>query len=316
MQHFWTRRSFFSTLIMGAGFECVLARNIKIRWPYRLGIITDELSQDLEKALQFLTSQGLGYCELREIWNQNIMNLSAEELDRARRIVQKYRLRVHGIASPIFKYDLPGTAPPERQRDIFRATFADADTDGLLHRAFDIARMFSTNRIRIFSYWRVEDPQTVFPKVRDRLAQAARIAGQNRMTLMLENEHTCNVGTGKELGQMLRAVNSPHLRGNWDPANAALLGEVSYPDGYREVQGLFDHMHVKDFKKDLQTGKPVWLPLGEGMIDYVGQFRALQRDRYAGTMSVETSYRRPDGDAFESNREFLEGLRKTTQKIP
>jgi sugar phosphate isomerase/epimerase len=74
--------------------------------------------------------------------------------------------------------------------------------------------------------------------VRDRLAKAADLARQNGMILMIENEHDCNLGTGKELGRLLREVNSPGLRANWDSANAAMLNEVPYPDGYREVEEL------------------------------------------------------------------------------
>ncbi len=65
--------------------------------------------------------------------------------------------------------------------------------------------------------------------MRDRLAKAAKIAKSNDIVLVLENEHSCNVGTGKELGRLLKDINSPALRGNWDPGNAAMLDEVPYP---------------------------------------------------------------------------------------
>ena len=51
---------------------------------FKLGIITDELTGQLEDALPFLTKYHLDWCELREMWGKNIMNLSREELDRAR----------------------------------------------------------------------------------------------------------------------------------------------------------------------------------------------------------------------------------------
>jgi sugar phosphate isomerase/epimerase len=51
-----------------------------------------------------------------------------------------------------------------------------------------------------------------------------------------------------------------------------------------------------------------WVPVGSGSIDYKGQFEALRRDNYDGTISLETHYRRPDGDKIESTRESLEGL--------
>ena len=49
-------------------------------------------------------------------------------------------------------------------------------------------------------------------------------------------------------------------------------------------------------------------PVGGGFIDWRGQLKALRDDHYDGTMSLETHYRRQDGDAFESTRESLLGL--------
>jgi sugar phosphate isomerase/epimerase len=156
----------------------------------------------------------------------------------------------------------------------------------------------------------VADPEKVYPQVRDRLGKAARLAEKNGITLVLENEHECNVGTGKELGRILRDVNSQALRGVWDPGNAAMLNETPYPDGYQAVRGLFPHMHIKDVRKNAQTGKLEWAPVGGGLLDFKGQFEALHKDKYTGTMSLETHYKRPDGNKLESTRESLEGLLK------
>ena len=284
--------------------------------PFKLGVITDEISEDLEQALDFLAAHHLTHCELREISGKNIMNLSHEELTRARDSIRKRRFRVSDIASPLFKYNLPEMPARENEkRDTFNATFTDQDTEDLLRRAFEIARFFDTNKIRIFSYWRVDEPEKAYPHVRERLAKAAVMAGKEKMLLVLENEPACNVGTGKELGRLLRDFNSPHLRGVWDPGNVTMLDEVPYPDGYREVRGLFAHMHVKDAKKDPQTGKVAWVPVGDGMVDFRGQFKALREDKYTGTMSLETHYRRPDGNRMESTRESLAGLLKLLREV-
>jgi sugar phosphate isomerase/epimerase len=74
-------------------------------------------------------------------------------------------------------------------------------------------------------------------------------------------------------------------------------------------------MHVKDVKKDPATGNRRWLPVGSGSVDFHGQFQALPRDGYRETMSLETHYRRPDGNAVESTRESLEGLLKVLKSV-
>jgi sugar phosphate isomerase/epimerase len=281
-----------------------------------LGIITDEITQDLAQALDFIASYSLAYCELRELWGKNIMYLSPSELDRAQELVEKHHLQVSEIASPLFKYNLPEMpAQPSEKRDTFMARFADQDTEELLKRSFQIARRFGAEKVRVFSYWRAEDPEKAYPYVRARLTKAAAVAAENHLTLLLENEPTCNVATGKELGRIIRDINSSALRAMWDPGNAVALDEVPYPDGYNNVRGLFLHMHVKDAKKDPATGKTGWLPVGSGSVDFHGQFQALLRDGYGGTMSLETHYRRPDGNAAESTRESLEGLFRVLKSI-
>jgi sugar phosphate isomerase/epimerase len=312
MTELWTRRNFCLALgAVGASQTFGTAETGKDITAAKLGVITDEISQDLDKALEFCAGYSLAYCELREIGGKNIMSLSHEDLERARQIVDKHHFKVSEIASPIFKYNLPEMpAQPSEKRDTFMASFTDQDTEDLLKRSFEIARLFGTDKIRIFSYWRVEEPEKAYPHIREHLAKAAAVAAQNKTTLLLENEPSCNVATGKELGRMVRDINSPALRAMWDPGNAVVLNEVPYPDGYDHVRGLFPHMHVKDAKRDPNTGKTAWLPVGGGTVDFRGQFQALARDGYQGTMSLETHYRRPDGNPLESTRESLDGLLK------
>ena len=232
-------------------------------------------------------------------------------------MIESHRLKVSEIGSPIFKYQLPEMPSPRPNlNDTFMAAdLTDKDTENLLQHAFNLARFFGTSKVRIFSYWRVEEPEKAYPYIRERLAKAAALAAQHQVTLLLENEHECNVGTGKELGRILRDINSPNLRGMWDPCNAVRLGEVPYPDGYRHVRGLLRHMHIKDVRKNSATGDFEYVPVGEGMIDFRGQFGALRDDGYDGTMSLETAYIRPDGNKMEATRECLEGLLEVLKSI-
>ncbi len=274
--------------------------------PWKLGVITDEISTDFEQALEFLKSYSLEYCELRELWDKNIMIASQAELDRAKNLLRKYRIRISVIASPIFKYDLPEMPPPAPKGDVFRAQFTDRDTARLLKKAAELSHFFNTPLVRVFSYWRVDDPEKAYPHVRERLARAAAFARSHAMIFALENEHTCNVGTGRELARILKDINSPHLRGVWDPGNAVMLGEAPHPDGCEAVRGLFDHTHVKDLRNE--AGKWTWMPVGKGVANYAAVFKSLRGERYDGTISLETHYRRADGNRLESTRESLEGL--------
>lgn len=311
-----TRRD-FSAMLAGLGVGAAMPALGKSpnAMPFKLGIITDEITQEFEQALDFISHYSLAYCELRDLWKINIMNSSRQDLDRAKGLIEKHHLQVSDIGSPIFKYNLPEVPAQPEKSDMFGASFTDKDSDKLLMKSFELANFFGTKKVRIFAYLRVHpaDAEKAYPIIRDRMAKAAETAAKHNIILVLENEHTCNVGTGKELGRILRDVNSPNLRGNWDPGNATMLNEVPYPDGYREVKGLFAHMHVKDSKRDA-AGKMKWMPVGGGIIDWKGQIKALRDDHYEGTISLETHYRRPDGNRMESTRESLEGLLKIIQE--
>lgn len=278
--------------------------------PFKLGIITDELSDDLGAALAFIREYQLPDCELRQIWGKNVMSLSAAEIKDAKSVISDSGVNVSCIASPLFKWNLPEEPAKPAERDEFGAHYSEQDCGRLLTRAFELAHFFGAPKVRIFSYWRVENPELAYPYVRDRLAQAAESASKNGVLLAVENEMVCNVGTGEELGRILKDINSPHLRGLWDPGNAAMLGETPYPEGYRRVEGLFEHLHVKDVAKKPQTEHLRWAPAGAGFIDWRGQFQALVDCHYGGGISLETHYRRADGNKIESTRESLLGLLK------
>jgi sugar phosphate isomerase/epimerase len=303
-----TRRTLLKTSIAGAVCRSVVAATNPAA-TLKLGIISDELTDNLEDALDFISHYNLHGTELRVIWGKNIMASPQSDLDRAKKLLAGHQVQVSDIASPIFKWNLPQIpAKADEKRDTFNATYIEEDADKLLDDSFRLARFFGTRKVRIFSYWRVKDPDLAYPYVRDRLAKAAQLAARNDIVLVLENEHSCNVGTGRELGRILKDVNSPNLRGNWDPGNAVMLGEFPYSEGYPAVRDYIAHAHIKDVRKDPKTGKLDWAPVGAGVVDWKGQFQAFRRDGYQGTMSLETHYRRADGNKVESTRESLEGI--------
>lgn len=307
----FTRRDLFKGAAAAGALACIGAGETDPAHGFKLGVISDEISGDLNEAVDFITSYHLHGVELREIWGKNIMIAPQADLDRAKKLLADHGLAVSDIASPIFKWNIPGEATkPNEKHDFAVGKYTEEDADATLQKSFELARFFGTKKVRIFTYWRVADPEKVYSQVRDRMGKAAQLAAKNDIVLMIENEHECNVGTGKELGRILHDVNSPALRGVWDPGNAVMLGETPFPDGYEAVKGMFPHMHIKDARKNPQTGKMVWAPVGGGVIDFKGQFAALHKEKYSGTMSLETHYRRADGNKVESTRESLEGLLK------
>jgi len=77
--------------------------------PFRIAVINDEISQDFGRACEVASQEfGMEWIELRGMWNKNLLKLDAKEIEEARRILEKNKLRVTDIASPLFKVDWPG----------------------------------------------------------------------------------------------------------------------------------------------------------------------------------------------------------------
>jgi L-ribulose-5-phosphate 3-epimerase len=278
---------------------------------FKLGVITDEVTQDFEKALLWAKGYGLGWVELRFIWNKYVTDLSGDDVRRAKELLGKYEIKVSVVDSPYFKTLLPGTQSKfgGGKADPLQSDFSQQAA--VLERAFARAKDFGTDKVRVFSFLRVAEPRTVFDRVAKELEKTAEAAKREGVRLVLENDFSCNVATGAEGAAMLKAVAAPSLGLNWDPGNAFAAGETPFPVGYDALdEKRIWHMHLKDAAPAPAGQKAKWMPIGGGKIDFPGQFRALLRNGYEGTMSLETHYLNAAKDKESSSRESMDGLLK------
>ena len=286
--------------------------------PFEIGVINDEVSQDFELSCKVIAQDfGLRCIELRGMWNRNILDLDSAQVAEAQRIVSKYGLRVTDIASPLFKVDWPG-APLSKfapRHDQFNASYTYAQQDEVLERCIAIAKAFSTDHVRCFDFWRLDDQAPYREAINHKLLEAATKAGKSGITLMLENEFACNTATGAEAAKVMSAVRSPYLKLVWDPANAEMHGETAFPDGFRLLpKDRIAHVHCKDVARN-RTGQTEqdWAAVGTGVIDWVGQFRALKNDGYHHAVSLETHWRGA-GTAEASTRQSWAGMKSALEQ--
>src|SRR5712691_7320457 len=168
---------------------------------FKLSVINDEITQDFGRACEVAAQEfGVQLIEIRGMWSKNIMRLDAKEIDQARKILEKYKLRVSSIASPIFKVDWPGapTSKLSPKRDQFGADFTFEQQDELLERGFELMRVLHVDRIRIFDFWRPENPKPYREAMDQMLVEAAHKASKLGVTLLIVNEAACNTDTGAE----------------------------------------------------------------------------------------------------------------------
>jgi L-ribulose-5-phosphate 3-epimerase len=281
--------------------------------PFRVAVINDEIGQDFGHACEIAAHEfGMDWIELRGMWNKNILKLDSKEIEEARRILEKYKLRVTDIASPLFKVDWPG-APTSKfspKRDQFNADFTYDQQSEVLERSIELAKAFQIDRVRCFDFWRLEDQTPYRSAINEKLRDVASAAGKKGVILLLENEASCNTATAAESAKVLSAVQSPYLMLNWDPGNAATRDEKPYPDGYSLLpKDRIGHCHCKDAIKKPDGKGYEWAAMGHGIIDWAGQFAALQRDGYRFAVSLETHWRGA-GTPEESSRQSWAGMKE------
>jgi len=119
---------------------------------------------------------------------------------------------------------------------------------------------------------------------------------------------SCNTATGEEAAAVLKAIPNKNFMLNWDPGNAAAIGSKPYPTGYELLpKDRVGHCHCKDVVSK-PDHKYDWAPVGGGMVDWVGQLQALQRDGFRYGLSLETHWRgqgrprRPRASAWTDSR--------------
>ena len=285
--------------------------------PFRVAVINDEISQDFDHACYVAAHDfGLQWIELRGMWKKNLTKLDANELSEARAILAKYRLRVTDIASPLYKVDWPG-APLSKQserRDQFHAADEFNEQDALLEHCIDLAKTFATDRIRCFDFWRLDDVKPYRAAMNEVLRKAAKRCAKSKLILLLENEMSCNTATGAEAAATLAAVTEHNFMLNWDPGNAATFpGSDPYPSGYDLLpKHRIGHCHAKSVVREAD-GKWQWAPVGQGVVDWAGQLRALDRDGYRYAVSLETHWRGA-GTPEASTRVSMQGLKDALAK--
>ncbi len=293
--------------------------------PFRLAVINDEITADFEKACEIAANDfGLHWIELRSMWNKNVTDLSPKEIEDSRKILEKYKLQVTDIASPLFKTDWPGAprSVNSQRRDVFNAEVDAKKQDLLLEKCISLAKAFNTDRIRCFDYWRLDDQKPFREAINARLRSAAERCAKDGMILLLENEMDCNTGTGEESAATLKAVPNKNFMLNWDPGNAAALMSKPYPDGYKLLpKNRIGHCHCKDVVYHAANAKGQkydWAPVGGGVVDWVGQLQAFVRDGYHFGLSLETHWRgaagTPEATPEASTRVSMDGLKKSLVK--
>lgn len=230
----------------------------------------DEIDPDPAIQLAVLQALGAKHIEVRSGWDVNVVDLSAEQLDRFAALIARRGMAVSAIASPVGKADVYGDSEAELDR---------------LRRAIAAAHRLGSRYVRLFSFYRPDGvpAEAVRDTVLARMAGFAREAERADVVLLHENEKEIYGDVPDRVLDIVESVGSAHLRVAWDTANYVQVGVRPHTDGYAKLRPYLEYLQVKDARAG--TGEVVVAGAGDGELR--ATLTALRDDGYAGFASLE-----------------------------
>jgi sugar phosphate isomerase/epimerase len=246
---------------------------------FKKGVITDEISQDFNTAVDLALKYSLDGVEIRSVWEKGPHELDKKDISNIKKILEAANLQVCGISAPFFKCSLEDENEYNQHIEI-------------LKKCILLAEELKTKYIRGFTFWNNGSFETNLEKIVSKFEKPIELLEKAGITLVLEMDPSVYASNASKLRTVIERVNSQSVKALWDPGNGIFdpCGETPYPYGYNLIKPYMVHMHLKDAKK-LENGKVISVPIGEGQIPYKQQFKDLITDKYDGFVVLETHYR-------------------------
>lgn len=262
---------------------------------FKLGIITDEVSQDFDVALELADRFNLEAVELRSVYGRPLHKLEQGELLEIKEKAEKAGKKICALSAPIFKCELNDAEAKEHIE--------------LLKKYIEIAKLLGTGIVRGFSFWARKPFAEAKEKILKWYEAADQVLEGTGVCLAIEYDPSVYACTAAKVAALLESRPFRNLYALYDPGNNIWAPEYEepYPTAYELLKGKFCHVHLKDaVKKD---GEVEAVGIGLGEVGFGAILKRLHEDGYQGYLVVETHYRfkeklseeqlmRPGGEDF------------------
>lgn len=225
--------------------------NLKLK--PNIGIVTDEVSRNLDEALEICNDWGITHFELREGSTGRAPAFTADELKRLDRLVE-HEGTVTAISPGIFKGHIEDVSAWRHEaEDVFP-------------RAIEMAQRLSCNTMIAFGFEECDNRRENRMLVLKAFESIAEQAAEAEIRIAFENEPGFWVDRPQETIALLEEIGHPALKLNWDAANLHWGGMEPDDEAVDQLKGYIVNLHVKDFSpKDPENP---WTPLGEGIVPW------------------------------------------------
>ncbi len=280
----------------------------------RLAIIADEAGDTPEEWVSFAHRYRLTHLEMRAIIQSGhpvmLDDLPAAELRSIAARLASEGIKVSFFNSALLKYTLPGTVPVAKE-DWYESLYARRRlTPEILYRtrrerlrrALEAAHILGTNLLRTFTFWRVRDPRSLYPRLVDLIGEMGEEAKSANMKLLVETEFATNAATSAEIRDLLALLPSPSIGINWDPQNSLVLEPDVFPAGYRKLpRNRIWNVQLK--------AEGLFGVNGKNKLPWDEIFHTLRNDGYQGLFGLETHFGQGAANFAMSRRAMEEVIR-------
>lgn len=237
---------------------------------FKLTGFGDEISPDINEQVKLLVSEHIKYIDLRGYEDKNIVTWTDSDMQIVKDAIDKSGLKVSCIASPIGKVRIIDDFESELEK---------------LDKAIKLSKFFRTRYIRIFTYYPPENEkiENYRKEVIKRIKELVSVAKKNDIVLLVENEGGVYCDIPSRCKDLLDTINSPNLRFLYDPGNFSHIGIKPFEEAYNVLRRYIEYVHVKDSK----LNSPIFVPAGEGDVNYDAIFLNLDKSKFNGFVSLE-----------------------------
>ena len=216
-----------------------------------IGVVTDEVSPDLEQALTVSWKWDVRLFELRE----GSENRFPYFTDREARLVDE-AIRNGAQITAVSPGILKGAVDNEDR--------LQKEIEEVLPRAIEHARRFECPRVVVFGFSRHDDePDDSRTRVLNAFEEVAEQAASADLTVAIENEPNFWVDRPEPTATLLDELGHPALTVNWDPANQHWGGQRPTREGFEALRSHISNVHAKDYTPN-DPDVP-WRPIGDGI---------------------------------------------------
>lgn len=253
----------------------------------RASIVSDQISTDLNTALELLHECGCREFELRTLGLDAALDADPRWITIAEKAVHLKRFRVTQISTDFFSKPSADDGLPSDER---------------ITQLFDLAKKLNCQRVSIFGC-HIDDvgddpeleegeeaPPVVLPvdDCMDALDAFVKRAAAQKIEVVLRNHHESCAGTAVESVALIETLEAKNLGLDWDVGECFAAGDGSGLDEIETVMPVLKTVHLRDGVRKGMEGAE-WSSLGKGVIPWEDIVDQLHEAKFRGPIICDPS---------------------------